>query len=132
MTKHTDQSVKASAVEETKVEVQQRLTIVMLPPRPQMSTGHLLRVCTEHKGDETKLLWAKSSSHQDTAEINAARNEVIKTAGAKKIQWNLYETCYGSYRDARDNFTRDPLGVISKAMAPRPKAAGAVSTEDSF
>ena len=116
LNKNEISSSLAASIEETQSEeAPKMLQIVMLPPRPGMPNGHLLRVATQ--GD--KLLWSKITSSNDTYEINKERNEVIRKAAEHGYRFDLYETCYPSYRNAQRDFSRDPIGVIKRLKSPR-------------
>lgn len=124
----------ASATSEAvATKVSRHLQVVMFPPRPQMSEGHILRLATEttEAEDGTKVttaIWSNKSSSRDTAEYNAMLREIRSAALAKGYSVSEYLNCFASYQSARNQFARDPkapnldrdVAIIQRAMTPRP------------
>jgi len=127
----TEPAVIETPLSDTPILVQ-KLQILYLPSRPGMARGHLMRMCIEVQQDGTeKVLWKRRTEHDDTAAMNMARDEVIKTAAQKGLSWGLYENPYTSYRYARDNFERNPLTVMQRVMAPWQRSDGNTAEQES-
>jgi hypothetical protein len=110
--------------------IKKHIQIVMLPPRPQMREGHILRLATETDAEgNSKVIWSNKSSHRDTAEFNTALTNVKMTANEKGYSYSEYISCFGSYQSGRNQFARDPwnpnlerdLAIVQRIMQPRPQ-----------